>query len=93
MKNYGEDMRSSMREAWKKAMHEEVTAFEDNGVWKMIKGPANCNVLQTKWFYKTKTDAQGDIERIKARLVACGDEQGLGVDYSLTFAPSWTCRQ
>uniref|UniRef100_A0AAV1TTK9 Reverse transcriptase Ty1/copia-type domain-containing protein n=1 Tax=Peronospora matthiolae TaxID=2874970 RepID=A0AAV1TTK9_9STRA len=34
----------------------------------------------------TKTDAQGDLERLKARLVACGNEQVLGVDYTLTFA-------
>uniref|UniRef100_A0AAV1U887 Integrase catalytic domain-containing protein n=1 Tax=Peronospora matthiolae TaxID=2874970 RepID=A0AAV1U887_9STRA len=34
----------------------------------------------------TKTDAQGDLEQLKARLVACGNEQVLGVDYTLTFA-------
>nr|CCA20790.1 LTR retrotransposon like protein putative [Albugo laibachii Nc14] len=33
----------------------------------------------------TKTDADGGIERIKARLVACGNEQLFGVDYGLTF--------
>uniref|UniRef100_A0AAV1U6N4 Integrase catalytic domain-containing protein n=1 Tax=Peronospora matthiolae TaxID=2874970 RepID=A0AAV1U6N4_9STRA len=33
-----------------------------------------------------RSDAQGDLERLKARLVACGNEQVLGVDYTLTFA-------
>ena len=32
------------------------------------------------------TDAQGKLERLKARLVVCRNEQMLGVDYSLTFA-------
>ena len=34
----------------------------------------------------TKTDANGDIERYKARLVVCGNEQVFGVGYTLTFA-------
>nr|CCA15801.1 hypothetical protein TcasGA2_TC004282 [Albugo laibachii Nc14] len=38
------------------------------------------------WVLKTKTDANGDVERYKARLVTCGNEQLSGVDYTLTFA-------
>ena len=36
--------------------------------------------------FKTKTDAHGDLARLKARLVACENEQVFGVDYQLTFA-------
>ena len=38
--------------------------------------------------FKTKTDADGGIERLKARLVACGNEneQLFGVEYDLTLA-------
>uniref|UniRef100_A0AAV1VPD8 Reverse transcriptase Ty1/copia-type domain-containing protein n=1 Tax=Peronospora matthiolae TaxID=2874970 RepID=A0AAV1VPD8_9STRA len=32
------------------------------------------------------TDANGDIERYKDRLVVCGNEKVFGVDYTLTFA-------
>uniref|UniRef100_A0AAV1VBK9 Reverse transcriptase Ty1/copia-type domain-containing protein n=1 Tax=Peronospora matthiolae TaxID=2874970 RepID=A0AAV1VBK9_9STRA len=59
--NYGEALRDSRRETWKKTMHEVLTALEDNA------------------------DAQGNLERLKARLIACGNEKVLGVDYSLTF--------
>ena len=31
-------------------------------------------------------DAHGELERLKARLVTCGNEQVFGVDYQLTFA-------
>ena len=36
--------------------------------------------------FKTKRDAEGGIERLKARLVACGNEQVLGENYGITFA-------
>ena len=39
-----------------------------------------------KWVFKTKTDADGGIERFKARLVGCGSEKLFGVKYGLTFA-------
>ncbi|GMF39427.1 unnamed protein product [Phytophthora fragariaefolia] len=38
------------------------------------------------WVYKAKMDAEGAIERLKARLIACGNEQQFGVVYSVTFS-------
>ena len=67
-------------------MREELEALESNNVWRLIKRPSNSNTLHTKRVYKTKTTADGDVERLKARLVACGNEQVFGVDYVLTFA-------
>lgn len=36
--------------------------------------------------FKTKTDTDGDVSRLKARLGACGNEHVFGVDYLMTFA-------
>ena len=36
--------------------------------------------------FKTKTEADGNVEVYKTRLVACGNEQLFGIDYTLTFA-------
>ena len=44
------------------------------------------HVLHNKWVFKAKTGADGKGERYKARLVACGNEQLFGVDYTLTYA-------
>lgn len=85
-KNYGEAIRSPKREDWKKAMCEELEALESNNVWRLIKRPSSSNALHTRWVYKTNTTADGDVERLKARLVACGNDQVLGIDYVLTFA-------
>ena len=47
---------------------------------------AGSNPLDSSWVYKTKNGADEELERHKARLVACGNEQVLGVDYNISFA-------
>ncbi|KAE9160886.1 hypothetical protein PF004_g31018 [Phytophthora fragariae] len=79
-------MRSKLKDKWLAAMAEELRALEDNGVWRVVRKPKGAHALHTKWVYKTKIDAEGAIERLKARLVACGNEQEFGVDYSVTFS-------
>ena len=85
-RNFGEAMRSSHKEGWMKAISEELQALENNGVWKVVKAPKDIRALHSKWVFKTKRDAEGGIERWKARLVACGNEQVFGVNYEVTFA-------
>ncbi|OWZ14944.1 hypothetical protein PHMEG_00011504 [Phytophthora megakarya] len=48
--------------------------------------PRDCKLLNTKLVYKTKTHADGTVERRKGRLVACGNEQVYGVDYTDTIS-------
>ena len=60
--------------------------LESNDVWRVMKRSPGANALHLKWVYKTKTGANGELEQYKARLVACGNEQVLVVDYNLTFA-------
>uniref|UniRef100_A0AAV1UJN6 Reverse transcriptase Ty1/copia-type domain-containing protein n=1 Tax=Peronospora matthiolae TaxID=2874970 RepID=A0AAV1UJN6_9STRA len=44
-------------------MTEELDALKANDVWEIVVPPENAQVLHNKWVYKTKTDANGDIER------------------------------
>ncbi|GMF16750.1 unnamed protein product [Phytophthora fragariaefolia] len=48
--------------------------------------PIGARALHSTWVYKIKRDAEGLLERLKARLVACGNEQEFGVNYGITFA-------
>lgn len=84
--SYNEAMKSPRRDGWINAINEELTALESNGVWTIIPRPKDCKILHSKWVFKTKTDTNGEISRLKARLVACGNEQVFGVDYLMTFA-------
>ena len=45
------------------------------------------NIVGSKWVFRAKKDAAGNVIRYKARLVAQGFSQVPGVDYFDTFAP------
>lgn len=71
---------------WERAAHAEIDSLEANDTWEMVTRTKEMRPLHTKWVFKTKTDADGNIERYKARMVACGNEQSFGKVYTLTFA-------
>ena len=74
-------------EGWREAMQKEIAALEDNGTWDMAVLPPHKKALGSKWVYKIKYHADGQVERLKARLVIVGNDQVEGVDYNETFAP------
>eukprot|EP00253_Pinus_taeda_P025863 PITA_25863 len=68
-------------------MDEEMNVIERNKTWDLVKLPKGKEVIGVKWVYKTKSNAEGKIERHKARLVVKGYKQQYGRDYEETFAP------
>lgn len=72
---------------WKVAMDEEIEQLEKKQTWKWVPLPKDRKAISSKWVYKIKENADGSIERYKARLVARGFSQEYGIDYSETFAP------
>ena len=79
-------MCSTRRAKWQTAMQEEIAALESNDVWRVAKRSPILHALHFKWVFKTKTGADGELKRYKARLVACGNEQVFRVNYNLTFS-------
>jgi len=72
---------------WEKAMNAEMASLQANNVWELVNSPTNRKVIGSKWIFKRKLNADGVVERYKARLVAQGCSQKYGLDYEETFSP------
>src|SRR5271170_3753751 len=68
-------------------MLEELHSIDENGVWELSPAPPNRHILGSKWVLTVKRDAQGNVQRYKARLVVQGFGQEFGFDYDETYAP------
>ena len=72
---------------WKKATDSEFNSLIENDTWELVTLPEGKNIVGSKWVFKVKRDANGTVERFKARLVAQGYSQAEGVDYHEVFSP------
>lgn len=68
-------------------MTDEYTALEANHTWDITTLPPRKKAIICQWIYKTMFDANGKETRKKSRLVACGNRQREGLDYTDMFAP------
>jgi len=74
-------------QVWIAAMKEELTMIEKNETWILVDRPVHKKVVGVKWIFKTKLNADGSINKHKARLVVNGYSQEPGIDFTDTFAP------
>jgi hypothetical protein len=87
-KGYREARASPQWEHWKQAMQEELNSLNAHNTYHHVKRERHMKVLTTHWVYALKTDSEGNIVRYKARLVAGGHQQVMGVDVHEVFAPT-----
>ena len=71
---------------WIDVMDEEMNAIEKSKTWELVDLPKGKEVIGVKWVYKTKSNAEGKIERNKAKIVFKGYKQQQGRNYEETFA-------
>jgi len=84
---YEEAMRSSAATLWEAAMDAEYKALTDLGTWELVQPPKGRKIIKSKWAYKVKRGADGEITKYKARFVAKGYSQVKGIDFDETFSP------
>jgi len=58
-----------------------LDALHSNNTWSVVPIPVEQNIIGSKWVFKLKRDADGNIKRHKARLVAQGYSQQPGFYY------------
>ncbi|SGZ26794.1 BQ5605_C025g09958 [Microbotryum silenes-dioicae] len=86
-----EAMSSEEHDIWAQAAATEFTAMRDDFKVFTIEPrsaiPPGATVVTSKFVWKTKRNAHGNVTGRKARLVAQGNRQRDGIDFSETFAP------
>ncbi|SGZ30839.1 BQ5605_C046g12241 [Microbotryum silenes-dioicae] len=74
-------------QTWREAM-----SSDEHNIWVFTieprsSVPPGATIVTSKFVWKTKRNASGDVTGRKARLVAQGNRQRNGIDFSETFAP------
>lgn len=72
-------------------MQEEYGALMKNNKWTLVPRPYGVNIVLSIYLLKKKQNAYGSLSTYKARLVANGKSQRLGIDdetFSLVVKPA-----
>nr|GEV22794.1 ribonuclease H-like domain-containing protein [Tanacetum cinerariifolium] len=67
-------------------MYNKYNALVKNGTWLLVSRPVDVNMVRSMWLFKHKFHVNETLSRYKARLVANGSSQQLGVDFDETFS-------
>lgn len=84
---FKEAMTSTDSREWVKAMDDEIKSLNDNNTFTLTNLPKGKKTVGGKWVYSIKSDIEG-MDKYKARFVAKGYSQRMGIDYGETFSPT-----
>ncbi|KAI9914475.1 hypothetical protein PsorP6_007393 [Peronosclerospora sorghi] len=84
---YKQAMASHEAAEWNEAVCPEIRSHFRNHTWDTIHRPDDVRLIGNKWVFDVKRDADGNIVRYKARLIAQGFRQVYGIDYWETYSP------
>jgi hypothetical protein len=67
-------------------MVEEMDILDKNEAWDIVEFPSGRKSVGRKWLFKNNFNAQGKVEKHKARLVEKGYSQVEGIDFGEIFS-------
>lgn len=67
-------------------MVEEYNFIMKNDAWEVVPRLKDRSIVASRWIYKIKYAANGNVEKYKARFVVKGYAQKEWIDYEETFA-------
>ena len=74
---------------WLAAAGKEHGHHESNGTWSLVEAPPGAKILPSLWVFKFKRNPYGSVASYTGQLVAQGNHQHPGFDYTKTFAPTF----
>ena len=77
---------------WIKAIHAELTMLMKRRTWEFAAPPKDKNIIGTKFVFKIKRLANGEVSKYKARLVVQGFAQREGEDFYSNDLYAPTCK-
>ena len=87
--SYKQALRHSDAQLWQEAAKLEMDNNISNGTLELVDLPPGAKCISSGWAFQVKHNADGSIERYKARLVAKNYSQCPGFDYTEVFAPTF----
>ena len=57
---------------WRQAMVDEISALHKSGTWELVSLPTGKSIVGFRWVYAVKIGPDGQVDRLKACLVAKG---------------------
>ncbi|XP_072094129.1 uncharacterized protein [Arachis hypogaea] len=71
---------------WRASMDLEYDALIRNNTWELVSLPPNREAIGSRWVFRLKYNADGSLQKYKARLVAQGYALKHGSDFTETYS-------
>ena len=83
-------MHVQQSEGWQEAATLKYNTLVETGTFEIIDLPVGQKAIESGWVFRVKHNADGSIERLKARIGAKGYSQHLGLDTNKSFVPTFS---